>query len=55
VSSLKILAQLWAPAIASGFTKEATHRALQDIRDSIAELRYYRETLFVVPQALQED
>jgi oligoribonuclease len=54
VSSLKILAQLWAPAIARGFTKESTHRALQDIRDSIAELRHYRETLFV-PQVLQAD
>jgi oligoribonuclease len=54
VSSLKILAQLWAPAVARGFTKESTHRALQDIRDSIAELRYYRETLFT-PQFLQTD
>jgi oligoribonuclease len=54
VSSLKILAQLWAPAVARGFTKESTHRALQDIRDSIAELRHYRETLFA-PQALQAD
>jgi oligoribonuclease len=54
VSSLKILAQLWAPAIAKGFSKESSHRALEDIRDSIAELRYYRETLFA-PQALQTD
>ena len=43
VSTLKILAQLWAPAIAAGFTKESTHRALADIRDSIAELAWYRE------------
>lgn len=54
VSSLKILAQLWAPAVAKGFTKESTHRALQDIRDSIAELRHYREALFA-PQVLQAD
>jgi oligoribonuclease len=54
VSSLKILAQLWAPAVAKGFTKESTHRALQDIRDSIGELRYYRETLFA-PQVLEVD
>jgi oligoribonuclease len=54
VSSLKILAQLWAPAVAKGFTKESTHRALQDIRDSIAELRHYREALFA-PQVLQRD
>ena len=49
VSSLKILAQLWAPAVAKGFSKESSHRALEDIRDSIAELRYYRDTLFIQP------
>ena len=42
VSTLKELARRWAPAIAEGFEKESTHVALQDIRDSIAELRYYR-------------
>jgi oligoribonuclease len=52
VSSLKILAQLWAPAVARSFSKESTHRALEDIRDSIAELRYYRDALFS-QQALQ--
>ena len=52
VSSLKILAQLWAPAVAGGFSKESSHRALQDIRDSITELRHYRDTLFS-QQALQ--
>ena len=45
VSTLKILAQRWAPDVASGFTKESDHRALADIRDSIAELRWYRENL----------
>lgn len=45
VSTLKILAQIWAPEVAGGFTKESSHRALSDIRDSIAELQYYRETL----------
>ena len=45
VSSLKILAHLWAPQIAAGFKKESTHRAMSDIRDSIAELSYYRDTL----------
>jgi len=45
VSTLKILAQQWAPDVASGFGKEATHRALSDIRDSIAELCWYRERL----------
>ena len=46
VSSLKILAQLWAPEIAAGIDKESSHRALADIRDSIAELRWYRDKLF---------
>lgn len=42
VSTLKILAKKWAPEITKGFTKKSTHLALQDIRDSIEELRYYR-------------
>lgn len=45
VSTLKILAQQWAPAVASGFKKESGHRALSDIRDSIAELQWYRSRL----------
>jgi oligoribonuclease len=45
VSSFKILAQLWAPGIAAGFKKESDHRALADIRDSIAELAWYRDKL----------
>ena len=45
VSTLKILAQHWAPDIASGFRKESSHRALSDIRDSIEELIWYREQL----------
>jgi len=46
VSTLKILGQLWAPAVAKGFTKESEHLALSDIRDSIDELRWYRDHLF---------
>ena len=46
VSTLKILANSWAPGVAQGFDKESSHRALADIRDSIAELSYYRGTLF---------
>ncbi len=45
VSSLKELAQRWAPEVYRGFKKESTHLALQDIKDSIAELAYYREHL----------
>jgi oligoribonuclease len=49
VSTLKELALRWAPDIAKGFTKEGTHLALADIRDSITELRYYREHFLKVP------
>lgn len=43
VSTLKELAQRWAPQIAQGFQKTSTHLALDDVRESIHELRYYRE------------
>ena len=43
VSTLKELARRWAPAVASGLRKESAHLALSDIRDSIAELRWYRQ------------
>ena len=46
VSTLKILAQRWAPHVAKGYSKESSHRALDDIRDSIAELVYYRAAFF---------
>jgi oligoribonuclease len=42
VSTVKELCMRWAPEVARRFQKDTTHRALQDIRDSIAELRYYR-------------
>ncbi|MDH4071911.1 MAG: oligoribonuclease [Gammaproteobacteria bacterium] len=45
VSTLKILAQRWAPKVAAGFVKESSHRALEDIRDSISELKHYRANL----------
>lgn len=45
VSTLKELAKRWAPSICGGLTKNATHLAMDDIRDSITELRYYREHL----------
>ncbi len=46
VSTLKELARRWAPQVSAGYTKESTHQALEDIRDSIRELQYYREHLF---------
>ncbi|MDF3934202.1 oligoribonuclease [Pseudomonas citronellolis] len=48
VSTLKELAARWAPQVRDGFKKGNTHLALDDIRESIAELRYYRETFIKV-------
>jgi len=45
VSTLKVVAQRWAPDVAAGFTKDSAHLALSDIRDSIAELTWYRDNL----------
>lgn len=43
VSTLKELYQRWLPSSAPQFTKESQHLALQDIRDSIDELKFYRQ------------
>jgi oligoribonuclease len=43
VSTLKILAQRWRPELLDGVSKSAAHLALDDIRESIEELRYYRD------------
>jgi oligoribonuclease len=52
VSSLKELARRWYPAIyRKRPNKTEQHRALDDIMESIAELRYYREQLFVSPDS----
>ena len=48
VSTLKELARRWSPAVAGGFVKQSTHLALDDVRDSIRELQYYREQLFKI-------
>jgi oligoribonuclease len=45
VSTIKILAQRWTPAVADAFKKSSAHLALEDIRESIDELRHYREHL----------
>ena len=47
VSTLKELARRWLPTVAAGFSKQGRHLALDDIRDSIDELRYYREKMIV--------
>lgn len=43
VSTLKELCRRWKPELAKGFVKKSDHTALTDIRESIAELKYYRE------------
>ena len=47
VSTIKELARRWYPDVLSGAPRKATaHRALDDIRESIAELQFYRERIF---------
>lgn len=48
VSTVKELARRWAPAVLQGVKKEGSHLALEDIRDSIEELRHYRTHFFKV-------
>jgi len=43
VSTLKELARRWAPQVLDAVSKEAAHTALSDVRDSISELRHYRQ------------
>ncbi|MCO5329227.1 MAG: oligoribonuclease [Ilumatobacteraceae bacterium] len=48
VSSVKELVRRWYPGLLNGrSSKQGTHRALDDIRESVAELRFYREHVFV--------
>src|SRR3954468_21138780 len=50
VSSIKELVRRWYPEVRSARPrKQGAHRALDDIRESIEELRYYRSTVFVPP------
>jgi oligoribonuclease len=56
VSSIKELSRRWYPrAYFSAPSKSGGHRALADIRESIAELRYYREAVFVAPPGPDSD
>ena len=48
VSTLKELQRRWAPGLPA-FTKSSSHLALDDIRDSIAELKHYREHFLKLP------
>lgn len=47
VSTIKELATRWAPGLNAGFTKKSQHLALEDIRESIEELAYFRKHFFV--------
>lgn len=46
VSTVKELARRWAPDVLNSLNKRTTHQAMDDIKDSIAELRHYREHFF---------
>jgi oligoribonuclease len=48
VSTLKILGKLWSPDVVEAFKKQGRHLALDDIRESIAELKHYRAELLRV-------
>ena len=48
VSTIKELVARWSPDVVAGFEKKGAHRALDDIRESIAELQYYRSMVFKV-------
>jgi len=51
VSTLKELASRWAPKIGTGFGgKTSSHLAMDDVRDSINELKYYREHFIRLPE-----
>ena len=52
VSVLKELAKRWAPDIAKSFKKKSRHLALEDIHDSINELKHYRE-YFLTPEIIK--
>lgn len=49
VSTLKELARRWHPVLYKGFTKKGSHQALDDILESIEELRYYRQNFLQLP------
>jgi oligoribonuclease len=48
VSTIKELVRRWQPEIMKDFKKQNTHQALQDIQESIAELKFYRERVFKI-------
>lgn len=53
VTALKVMLNLWTPETIH-FKKENTHRALDDIKESIAELKFYKENFISIPEKLTE-
>ncbi|MBE0505946.1 MAG: oligoribonuclease [Marinospirillum sp.] len=51
VSTLKELAKRWSPELPKKFKKAGTHLAMDDIRESIAELRFYRDEFIRLPDS----
>ena len=49
VSSIKELASRWRPELLNRLKKKSTHLAMDDIKDSIIELKYYRDLFFNIP------
>lgn len=47
VSSIKELVRRWKPELLEGLVKKGAHQAMDDIKDSIVELKYYREHFIV--------
>ncbi|MBY5992289.1 oligoribonuclease [Ferrimonas balearica] len=48
VSTIKELVRRWQPALMNEFSKSGSHQALEDIRESIAELAFYRRKVFTI-------
>lgn len=48
VSTIKELVRRWKPELMDEFKKQGSHQALEDIRESVAELRFYRERVFSI-------
>ena len=48
VSTVKELVRRWSPETMNGFSKKNTHQALEDIKESIAEMQFYRKEVFKI-------
>ncbi len=55
VSTVKELARFWAPSVFQGLSKKGAHLALDDIKESIEELKYYRERFFKLEQPKENE